>query len=190
MIEAQLNKYDGDIVKISMLKAGGNRYDAEEIAQMARIRIFMYYDAIKNAAGELDIAMVKTQINRASKEYYRSGTTDKRLVLAGDMMPAESDEHEKTSVDVGSTEARLVEDAVELSLYTRQLVDTLKVKCREASLTVLNVLLLDPEQSNSDVGSVIGRKKNAVQKQKARISRIAWEFDASQSDYYRSRCAI
>lgn len=188
MIESQLNKYDGDIVKISMLRANGNRYDAEEIAQMTRIRIFKYYDSIKNAEGELDIAMVKYQLTKAAQEYYRSGITNKNLVLSGDMVTSE--ENEKTSVDVGSTEARMIEDTVELQLYTRQLVDALKLQCREASLSVLNVLLIDPEQSNSDVGSVIGRKKNAVQKQKARISRIAWEFDASQSDYYRSRCAI
>lgn len=192
MLESQLHTHEPIIVSCAVAIASGNHFEADEIAQRARMLLMSNYERIKNEDGTIDEPLVKLYVKRASGHHIESEKRYRDNCDSFDALvaPIDDDNRMKKDARVGSTDAFFVEDSVELSLYMNQLIEALKSQCSDASLKVLNLIMFDPEQSNSDVGSVIGRGKDTVRKHKIRIAKMARSFDVEQGGYFRNRYAI
>lgn len=180
MVDTVLMENESLIVNYAASKAQGCKFAADEIAQDARLRIFKYYDRIKNEAGGVDEAMIKRQIKFAALEYYRQTGNHKKQCASYEGI-------EESGVQLGeATPAEKLSNDLQTKQYTHDCISYLFKVCKEREKIVIQSLLEDADQPLSAISRLHNINAPDVRR---RISKRARAFDAKYDNYFKETYA-
>lgn len=168
-LDQQLHTHNALIVQVAKVRASYNTYDADEIAQRARMIFAKNYEKYKKEDGCIDVPLVRFFVNRAALQYFERDKVQRRKTGLPTDFDAIKEAAGATNADdliPVSTELTLVDTLRELTLSDS--------KCKPLTTAVFNALYNDPFRSDVDIARELDVADTTIARHRRKLREISY----------------